>query len=237
MLSKRACLVGLIGLVATACSATPEKAEEVVIEKVEITEKEPDIARVVMDESWVKVVRFDVPPGKELPQHEGGNRIMYWLTDAQIKMSEGGTERIEEHRMGTAQMHDAGTHSLTNVGEQDVSFVVFTRKDGTPLPEGDEGGVDVGDSDLEISQFALDNEFVRVVRVTLPLEQSTSIHGGGARVIYALSNYTLGWEVGDGNQYTKEWKTGDAHYHGPGAHRATNIGNTVVDYVVVIFKK
>jgi len=237
MVNSRVCtgVLGSLGLFFAACSAAPEKAEEV-IAQVEITQAEPNIARVVLDEDWVKVVRFDVPPGKELPEHAGGNRVMYWLTDAEVKMTEAGEESTANHRMGTAQTHSAGNHTLTNIGESVASFVVFTRKAGA-LPEGDAGGVDVGDSDLEISHVALDDDVARVIRVTLIPEQTTSIHGGGARIIYALANYTLGWEVGDGDQHTKEWKTGQAHYHGPGAHRATNIGQSNADYVVVIFKQ
>lgn len=220
-------LVILAGLL-VAC-ATPEPV--VVDEPVEV-KQDPNIARTVLEEPWVEVMRLDIPPSATVPFGPGEQRAIYWITDAQITTQDGAMER---RTMGSSSMF-SDAQALTNGGDNVASALLVIRRDG-PLPQGQNQGEDVGALDLEISNVALDSDLFRVIRVTIPPQQTTSVHGGGARIVYALSSYTLGWEIGDGEQSTKAWKAGDIHSHEPGSHRATNVGESTADYVVVVLKR
>ena len=219
-------LLILSGLV-VAC-ATPEP---VVDEQPAKVQQDPNVARTILEEPWVQVMRLDIPPNGSVPFGPGEQRAIYWITDAQLTNSDGALEHL---RIGASSMF-SDAQVLTNAGEDVASALVVIRRDG-PLPAGQNEGQDVGELDLELSNVALDTDTFRAIRVTLPPQQTTSVHGGGARIVYALSSYTLGWEIGDGEQTTKDWKAGDVHSHEPGAHRATNVGESTADYVVIVVK-
>lgn len=86
------------------------------------------------------------------------------------------------------------------------------------------------------TQLLFENEYVRVLNITLEPGDSQPLHKGGNRLIYALSNYTI-------NYYQQEdtteimWNKGGVHWHEEGIHAVENVGETVADYLVIERKK
>lgn len=77
-----------------------------------------------------------------------------------------------------------------------------------------------------------ENDYVKAVEFTLEPGEKLPLHKGGPRAVYALSDYKIKWNEG-GQVTEKEWKTGDAHWHGAIEHAVENIGDTPARYLVV----
>jgi hypothetical protein len=86
----------------------------------------------------------------------------------------------------------------------------------------------------ETVQF--ENEFVKVSEFVLKSGDKTPLHEGGARVVYALSDYKIKWTEGD-QVSEKAWQKGNVHWHEAIEHAVENIGETEANYIVVTRKE
>ncbi len=84
----------------------------------------------------------------------------------------------------------------------------------------------------ESTQLLFENDYVRVLNVTLEQGEAQPLHQCGNRIIYALNDYTI-------NYYQPEdtteisWNKGGIHWHERGYHAVENIGETLVDYLLI----
>lgn len=76
------------------------------------------------------------------------------------------------------------------------------------------------------------NEYAEVFLLTLPPGDSLPAHGGSARAVYSLSDYTLRYVAG-ADTTERAWMTGEAHVHAPGEHAIWNTGTTEARLLVV----
>ncbi len=83
----------------------------------------------------------------------------------------------------------------------------------------------------EAAQRLFENEYVEVMRARLAPGDSLPAHEGGARVVYALSDYRIRFQQG-GREMERAFSQGDVHVHEAGPHRVTNIGNAPAEFVV-----
>jgi hypothetical protein len=82
------------------------------------------------------------------------------------------------------------------------------------------------------STVIFENEFAKVLKITLGPDEFLDNHEGENRVIYSLTNYSLDWEENGEKLGTKTWKAGDAHFHEAGRHAAKNNGTTIAEWLV-----
>jgi hypothetical protein len=82
----------------------------------------------------------------------------------------------------------------------------------------------------------IENDYVKVIEFMLKPGDKLSLHKGGQRAIYSLSDYKLKWTEGD-QETEKEWTKGQAHWHNAIEHAAENIGETDANYLVVTRKE
>jgi len=80
---------------------------------------------------------------------------------------------------------------------------------------------------------AFENEWVRALRITLEPGAQLPRHGGGDRVVYSLSDYTIEWSEGDESPMEMSWTAGQAHWHAGGPHAVRNTGTSVAEFLVV----
>jgi hypothetical protein len=190
----------------------------------------PDYVDVLLENEYLRVLRFDLPAGAALPLHEGGRRVVYALRDYELDWSEAG-EPVAPRSWsdGDVHAHEAGVHEATNAGEQTASFLVFERLDA-PLPSSEDTS---GEWDLPVGTRSLLHESgFAVVEVELQPGEAQEMHPGSWRAVYSLSDYTLEWREGDAVSRTS-WTSGNVHWHEPGPHAATNAGDTVARFLIV----
>jgi hypothetical protein len=82
------------------------------------------------------------------------------------------------------------------------------------------------------SELIFENEYAKIVKVTLEPGQMQPLHKAPQRLVYSLSDYTIDWSEEGINMGVKEWKKGDVHFHGAGEHSAKNVGETTAEWVV-----
>ena len=83
----------------------------------------------------------------------------------------------------------------------------------------------------EKAQRLFENEYAEVMRVALAPGDSLPRHEGGARVVRALSEYTVRFQQG-GRDVERQFSQGDVHFHEAGTHTAENIGDSTALFVI-----
>lgn len=190
----------------------------------------------LLQNDLVHVHRVTLAPGDSIPPHEGGERVVYALTDLPSLVFE--TDGVREERSFAASevhRHDPGVHSVTNAGGTEAEFVVFERRDGM-MAAGDAPGTADASTEGVTDEVVLDDAFAEVHRVTLQPGAQLPPHQGYARAIYSLSGYTVEFAGPDGTR-DERFEAGQAHYHEPGDHTVENAGDTVAEFLVVEFKR
>lgn len=86
------------------------------------------------------------------------------------------------------------------------------------------------------TQLIFENEYTKIVKVSLEPGETQPLHEAPERLVYSLSDYTIDWSEEGVNMGVKEWKKGDVHYHGAGEHSARNVGETIAEWVVFQYK-
>ncbi|MEM8556905.1 MAG: hypothetical protein AAGG50_03585 [Bacteroidota bacterium] len=192
-----------------------------------------DAVTTLFENDLVHVHSVTLPAGADLAAHEGGERVVYALSDLTLSFTTNGEAAEHTHEAGGVHYHEAGTHAVVNVGENPAEFLVFERRGGA-LPEAsapDEMPAAEGVTDDVI----FDNDFAEVHRVTLQPGASLPPHQGFARAVYSLSGYTVEFTDAEGAR-EQQYEAGQAHYHDPGDHTVENAGDTVAEFLVVEFK-
>lgn len=184
---------------------------------------------------FVHVHHVDLPAGEELAPHEGGPRVVYALAPYRIAFDTDGMSETSSFSPGDVHEHDAGVHTVENVGEDAASFVIFERRDAalpaadaegeTPVPSPSEGAEE---------EVVFEGDHAQVHRVTLEPGARLPEHRGDTRAIYSLSSYTIEF-TGDAGSREQSFESGDAHYHDPGEHTVVNVGDTSAEFLIVEF--
>ncbi len=204
----------------------------------DIVAEAPEYASVLLENEAVRTVLFRLQPGDELPEHAGRQRVVYALTDYQILFTEDGETRKKDWQAGQAHWHEAVNHAIRNIGDSEARFLVVARKP-PELPEAshDEHSHDAVDVDGGFADLVLENDNVRVSRVSLPPGASQAEHHGLHRLIYSLSDYSIRYTSDRIGNVEHSFARGDAHWHQPDIHAVENIGTTTAEFAIFQFKK
>jgi quercetin dioxygenase-like cupin family protein len=219
-------------------AVTEQKAVEEVESRVveEVEPRTADAAQRLFENDYVEVMQARLAPGQSLPTHEGGNRVVYSLTDYEIRFEQRGQEVERSFSEGDVHFHEAGPHRVENIGDTPARFVVIERRDAA-LPEspGSTSADDLSEeATSEKQDVLLENDVVEVHAVSLDPEQTLPDHRGLARVVYSLSDYRVRLTHGDSSE-ERAFQRGDVHWHAPGVHSLENVGDQPARFIVVEF--
>lgn len=81
-------------------------------------------------------------------------------------------------------------------------------------------------------EVIFENDYAKVLKVSLAPGDYQPLHEGENRVIYSLTDYAIDWEEQGENSGSKSWKKGDVHFHEGGKHAARNSGTTTAEWLV-----
>lgn len=198
----------------------------------------PEQGRAVFENPYVGVLEFSLEPGEALPTHQGHARAVYSLSDYHIRFTEGGDTEETVWQQGDVHWHGAGDHALENIGTTTARFLVVARTD-----QGLAGDFPASDSrdaavlDPRNSELLLENDDVRVVRVTLAPGESQPLHQGLPRLVYSLTPYSIRYTGSGQDPVERSFQAGEAHWHEAGEHAVENTGATEARFVVFHFRR
>ncbi|MCG8584136.1 MAG: hypothetical protein MI757_05435 [Pirellulales bacterium] len=201
-----------------------------------------DHAKQIFDNDKARVVQVELHKGESLPLHEGGPRVVYAVTDLDLKFDEvhGGDHthaHEEKYSAGQVHAHGAGAHGVSNLADGDAEFIVFLRKKGdafdAAVPEG-------AQTITEATKFAkriFDNDEFRVIKVALPPGEKTGKHYVLNRIIYALDDFKASRAGGEGEAQEEEMKKGEVKFREAGYGELHNNSEALAMFLVVEMKK
>ena len=193
-------------------------------------------AQRLFENEYAEVMRVELAPGDSLPPHEGGPRVAYALGDYTLRFQQGARDVDRSFEPGDAHFHEAGVHTMENVGNSAARFVVFERREAElPSVPAVEEETDLGEEAPAREEERLSNEAFEVHEVALEPGQRLPDHTGYARVVYALSDYEVAF-MHEGEETTRSFSEGDVHFHEPGAHAIRNAGDQAAEFLVVELK-
>ena len=181
----------------------------------------------------VDVHRVTLAPGDSLAPHQGGERVVYALSDLALRLTADGEVEERTFAEGDVHHHGGGVHAVANVGDAPAEFLIFERRDGA-LPDGypsDAAAAPLGDGATD--EVVFEDDFAEVHRVRLEPGAQLPAEWGYAGIVYALSDYTRQLAGADGEE---RYEAGEVHYHAPGERALENVGDTVAEFLVVVFK-
>ena len=194
--------------------------------------------RTLFENPSVRVLEFSLEPGEALPTHEGQRRVVYSLSNYQIRFTEGGTADETTWQEGDVHWHGADDHAVENIGTTTARFLVVARTDMGLTGETPAGDLqDAAAMDPDHGELLLDNEYARVVRVTLAPGEAQPLHQGLPRLVYSLTPYTIRYTEAGQDPIERSFQAGDAHWHEAGEHAVENTGATEARYVVIQFRR
>ena len=89
----------------------------------------PDFAQILFNNDEFKIIQVKLPKGESIPTHSGINRIIYTLSDYDIKYESDTEGKVDKQfKAGDVHWHEACMHSLENVGETEAKFLVVSYK-------------------------------------------------------------------------------------------------------------
>ena len=95
----------------------------------------PETHRVLLENAQVRVLDVQVKPGEKVAMHSHPAGILYYLSDAKLKITypDGKTEE-REVKAGTAVWSEAVTHAAENVGATELHEVHTELKETANKP-------------------------------------------------------------------------------------------------------
>ncbi len=224
----------LLAALTLACGG--ERAPDAETPADSTTAAAPDPRANVFSNAYAEAFTITLAPGQALPAHDGGARTVYALSDYTIRYTQGGETSEQSWKAGEAHFHDAGEHAMENIGTTEAKFLVVARTAQTLAPSEPhpEPNAPSGSGPM---QLLLDNDQVRVSEVRMPPGAELPRHPGLARLVYSLSDYTIGYASNDAAAETQSFTTGQAHWHEADEHVITNTGSTEARFLLVQFKR
>ena len=96
----------------------------------DVSQTAPEIATQLMDNDYVRVIEVNLEPGEEINTHRGIARVVYSLEpytiDYVAEDTAGSGQKTFE--AGHTHWHQAGSHSLVNIGETAMHDLIFEFK-------------------------------------------------------------------------------------------------------------
>lgn len=100
------------------------------------TKLAPQMYKVVLENSHVRVIDYHIKPGEKEPMHSHPcGVVVYYFTDSNMRGSSRGGEVKESHnRAGDVVWRDPVTHFTENIGKSAVHALLVEPKDGCRRP-------------------------------------------------------------------------------------------------------
>jgi beta-alanine degradation protein BauB len=194
----------------------------------------PDVYKLVLENSSVRVLRVSVKPGGKTTMHEHPDTVIVALSDARVKFTGGDAKSTEAPlKAEQAMWAPAEKHMGENLEKNQVDVVLVELKPS----KGPAATIPTDRPEMKITPF-FDNARVMAYRATTGPkfhEPAGSTHDFD-QVVIALQD-TDAVTVNVEGKSKSSWKRGDALFIGRGMkHESKNNGSKPMDVIVVAVK-
>ena len=95
----------------------------------DVTSVSPDFAQTLFENEDFKLTQVNLPVGESIPMHSGINRIIYSLTDYNLKYESDKEDKFDkEFNSGDIHWHEACKHALENNGDTEANFLIVSYR-------------------------------------------------------------------------------------------------------------
>lgn len=197
----------------------------------------PASAKVEYEDSQVRVLRFKEPPGTKLAMHSHPPYVSVSLMDdvSQYTLPDGKTNE-QKSKAGQAEFANPITHASQNTGKTTGEAIMVELKT-KPAGVGLTGAGDMVKTNPKMCKVEVDNEYVRITRVTVPAHGILAMHSHpSANVVVYLSGGHLKTTSSEGQVQDLNIVPGTVKVNPAGKHSNENLGDKITEAVVIELK-
>jgi quercetin dioxygenase-like cupin family protein len=205
----------------------------------------PQHYHLEFENQWVRVLREHMGPREKMAmhQHPSPGAVIVFLTDRHNRLtSQDGTSQELRNRAGDVMWAPASTHQGENLsGDQFEAIQIEPRRpaSGPPAPPFSVGKLDTTIVDPQHYHVELENEYVRVIRVSIgPHEKLVRhTHPNTGAVLVHLTDQNLRLTSADGTTRDSRYRAKQVRWVEPGAaHQDENLSDTPLKFIRVELK-
>jgi hypothetical protein len=184
----------------------------------------PEHYRLELENEYLRVLREKVPSGTEVAMHSHRARVSIYLRDSDVVLtSSDGTIVEASQRAGTAAWGPAVTHEARVIRAVENLSVELKELAGEPVPVPERDATRV---DPEHHVVELENDLLRVVRMTYPPGWTTPLHTHLPGVYVPLGDFRFRNVLENGESELTEGTAGSLRWSdGVPPHRTENQGS------------
>lgn len=189
-----------------------------------------------LENGYVRVLRERLPAGSEVAMHSHLPRVSIYLRDSEVELTPRGGETTRAANVaGTASLGGAVTHSGRTNGDVENLSIELKELAGEPIPIPERDGTRVDPAHQVVE---LEDDRVRVLRVTYPAGSTSPMHEHLPGLEVALSGFVYTIEVEGGEPERVESGYGMTSWSDGGvAHSVLNDSQEDVVLLRVELKK
>lgn len=198
-----------------------------------------------LENQWVRVIREHMGPRETMPmhQHPAPGAVIVFLTDRHNRLiSQAGIGQELSNHAGDLMWSPASTHRSENLNDAPFEAVQIEPR----VPAGGKAVPGFGDPldaplvDPKHYHVELENEYVRVLRVTIGPHEKLALHkhpDTGAVLVH-LTDQNLRLTSANGTVRESRYEAGQIHWAAPAAaHQDENLSDQPLRFIRVELKK
>jgi quercetin dioxygenase-like cupin family protein len=200
----------------------------------------PQVYKVLLENDRVRVLEITMRPGGQSPMHWHPGYVIYGLSGgkARFRNPEGKTAEMEV-KQGEVVWRPSEFHAVENTGNTRIEVLNIELKQQAGRGQSAakiRSEMDPVKVAPNIYRTVLENDCVRVCRVTARPGEKASMHSHPDHLAYFLVGGRVTFTYPDGRSEDVDVKTGAAAWIPAGDHESENSGDADVEVLIVEMK-
>lgn len=184
----------------------------------------PDYYKVLLENDYVRVMEFTLPPGKTDGMHSHPYVFAYFMVGSDLEITrEDGTSYSGTAEDGNHYWQPPTTHSVKNAGSKTIRVAAFEILSAVGNNIKLKHPPEIAGPDT--NKLLVDNEQIRVVETITPPGGGGKLHDHMNMVVYTVSAAKLRITDANGNAREVDVPAGTAMWMEPTTHSVVNIGS------------
>lgn len=209
---------------------------------------DPQHYHLEIENQWVRVIREHMDPHEKMPmhQHPGPGAVIVFLTDRHNRLTapDGTSQELRNHA-GDLMWSMPSTHRGENLTNAPFEAVQIEPRQSNKPPAGKPASpappdnLDAAAVDPQHYHVELENEYVRVLRVTIGPHEKLRLHkhpDTGAVLVH-LTDQNMRLTLADGTTRDSRYAAKQVRWVEPGvAHQDENLSGTPLTFIRIELK-